>query len=487
MRSLLGKTVVIMGMVAILAYGCGSDDDDDGGTTTPTPEASLSGTLSQTYVKGATIFADKIVAGTTLGNYTQDDDEVDTTSDDDGQFDLDIPEGYNDYVLVSIGGMIEDASGNSIPARPMLAPAGARNITPVTSLAALNPDLVTQIGEDYDADIANPSGVSGEILQLAKTAEAILDLLSDEDNQVVDDTTDKFAIFQHVANAFSNNIDLSDDSAVKAAAVTAVDNILDDEEIVPANMFADADSEQVILDSFSQTVEAITTAIDESANLTTESDILDEYEAAVNSGVDSVSEEFNTVSTKLTAIQFLDSTNDVLDQIEDIGMGFTGTKTLTNAKADQTSKIVFSLSGQNDYDAVSSYFGASISVKIKDNSTLREATVECATVDVIVAADSTITIRISEGAQLEIKGKNAAGEEVLAELNNTDATGSFSDIVSANGQSMIFNFDALSAKINAELGTDSDLFEISRNGDHFIQIKADGVRFAPFAARIIVE
>lgn len=483
MQFLLRKTVVVLGMIAILTYGCSSDS---GGTPTPTPTpaASLSGTLSQTYVTGATIFADKIVDGTTLGNYTKDNDEVNTTSDDSGQFDLYIPAGYNDYVLVSIGGLVEDASGNSVPARPMLAPAGARNITPVTTLAALNPNLANQIGENYDADIANPSGVSGQILQLAKIAEAILDLLSDEDNQVVTDMTDKFAVLQHVADAF-DNIDLSDDSGVNAAAATAVDNILDNEEIVPANMFADANAKQAISGSFSQTIETITAAIDESADSATESDILDEYEAAVDSGVGDVSTGFKTISTRLTAIQFLDSNNGVLDQIQNTG--FTGTKTLTGTMADQTSKIAFGLSGSNDYATVTSYLGASLPVTINDANTLRKATVECTGVDIIVAADGEMTISISGTAQLEIDGTNAAGEQVLAELDNTDETGAIGDIVSTNGQSVIFDLDALSAKIEAELGSDSDLFEIGRTGDFVISINANGAPFAPFAGEIIVQ
>ncbi len=476
MQFLLRKAVVAMAMIAILTFGCSSDRD-----RTPTPAASLSGTLSQTYVKGATIFADKIVDGTTLGNYTKDSNEVDTISDDGGQFDLYVPAGYDDYVLVSLGGLVEDASGNSVPARPMLAPAGARNITPVTTLAALNPDLATQIGEDYDADIANPSGVSGKILQLAKTAEAILDLLCDEDNQVVTDMTHKFAVLQHVADAF-DNIDLSDDSAVNAAGATAVNNILDDEEIVPADTFADANAKQAIADSFSQTIETITTAIDESADSAKESDILDDCEAAVDSGVDDVHTGFKTVSTKLTAIQFLDSNNSVLDQIQIAG--FTGTKTLSGTLADQTSKIAFGLFGNNDYAADTSYPGASISVTINDANSLRKATVECTNVDIIVTADGRITITISDTAQLEINGTNTAGEQVLVALDNN---GSIGYIVSANDQSAIIDFDALSAKIEAVLGSGSDLFEIARIGDYVISIKADGVPFAPFAGEIIVE
>jgi hypothetical protein len=486
MQFKLEKTFVIMGAIAVLAYGCGGGGDDDGvtPTPTPTPAASLSGTLSQTYVKGATIIADKIVAGTTLGNYLLDTGEVSTTSDDNGQFALEVPAGYNGYVLFSKGGMLVNAAGNSVPARPMLAPAGARNITPVTTLAALNPDLVSQMGAQYDADIANAAGVSGEVLQLAKIAEAILDLLSADDNQVVTDMADKFAVLQHVADDF-DGVDLSDDSAVNAATATAVGNILDDEAIVPASMFADTDSKQAIADSFSQTIQTITAAIDQSAETVMESDVQAECESAVESGVGEVSTKFKTVSTQITVIQFLDSDNVILDQIQTAG--FTGTKNLTATVANQISKIAFGLTGNNDFAAASSYLGVSIPVTIIDANSQRKATVACTNVDVTVAADGTITITTSDETQLEINGTNSAGEQVVAKMDNIDATDAISDIVSPNGQSIIFDFDALSAKIEAELGSDSDLYEIGSIGDYTISITAEGEPLASFTGKLAVE
>lgn len=479
MQFKLKKTLVVMGTLAFLAYGCGGGGDDGvTPTPTPTPPASLSGTLSQTYVTGATIIADKIVDGTTLGNYLLDTGEVSTTSDDQGHFDLEIPTGYNDYVLFSKGGTFLNAAGDPVPARPMLAPAGARNITPVTTLAALNPDLVTQIGAQYDADIADAAGVSGEVLQLAKIAEAILDLLSDGDNQVVTDMADKFALLQHVADGF-DSVDLGDDSAVNAAAATAVGNILDDEAIVPTSMFADAGSKQAIADSFSQTIQTITTAIDQTAETVMESDVQAECESAVESGVGEVSAEFKTVSTKISVINFMDSGSVVLDQIQTTG--FTGTKTMTATVANQISKVAFGLSGNNDFATVSSYLGVSIAVTINDADSLRNATYACTNVDVSVAADGTITITTSDDSQLVINGMNAAGVQVSAVMNN------IGDIVSVNGQSIIFDYDALSAKIEAELGSDSDLFDISVVGDYTISLNADGVPFAPFALELVVQ
>ena len=480
MQFKLKRTLVVMGTLAALAYGCGGGggDDDVTPTPTPTPPASLSGTLSQTYVTGATIIADKIVDGTTLGNYLLDTGEVSTTSDDDGQFELDIPEGYNDYVLFSQGGTILNAAGDPVPAQPMLAPAGARNITPVTTLAALNPDLVSQIGEQYDADIANVAGVSGEVLQLAKIAEAILDMLSADDNQVVTDLAGKFAVLQHVADGF-DSVDLSDDSAVNAAAATAVGNILDDEAIVPTSMFADADAKQAITDSFSQTIQTITTAIDQTAETVVESDVQAEVESAVESGVGEVSTKFKTVSTKITVIQFLDSNNFVLDQIQ--MAGFTGTKTLAGTVANQISKVAFGFSGNNDYDAASSYLGVSIATTINDAGSLRNATYECTNLDVSVAADGAIAITTGDAPQLVINGINSLGEQVLAEFNNPG------DITTVNGQSIIFDYDALSARIEDELGSDSDLFDITRRGDYTISINADGVPLAPVALKLVVQ
>ena len=77
MQRILKKSFIVIETIALLAYGCGSDSTPP---ATETPAVSLSGKLSQTYVNGATIFADKIIDGTTLGNYTQDTNEVSTTA-----------------------------------------------------------------------------------------------------------------------------------------------------------------------------------------------------------------------------------------------------------------------------------------------------------------------------------------------------------------------------------------------------------------------
>ena len=68
----------------------------------------------------------------------------------------------------------------------MLAPRGAKNVTPLTTVVALNNELAAKIGqsllssssqsysESYDVDIAKSGGTFGEHLQLAKGIETFM-------------------------------------------------------------------------------------------------------------------------------------------------------------------------------------------------------------------------------------------------------------------------------------------------------------------------
>jgi hypothetical protein len=95
------------------------------------PATPPSGKLAQGPVSGATIFADRIGGGT---RFVWDIDEVKAPSDASGNYRLPTVPTYN-YVLVSKGGT-DTLTG--LPAIQMLAPAGSINITPLTTLIALD-------------------------------------------------------------------------------------------------------------------------------------------------------------------------------------------------------------------------------------------------------------------------------------------------------------------------------------------------------------
>lgn len=171
------KLVQGMCLVALTAAasGCGSD-------RTPAP-AGQSGKLVQGPVLGATVFADNATSGV---RFTKDTGEVFATTDSQtGDFTLPSVPGYS-YVLVSKGGT-DKITGQ--PAIQMIAPAGSANITPLTTLVALDGtgtvkaklEALLPAGAKFDADIS--SNVSPAALLVAKSVELMVQTMSDAISQ----------------------------------------------------------------------------------------------------------------------------------------------------------------------------------------------------------------------------------------------------------------------------------------------------------------
>lgn len=150
--------------VSTLMYGCGSGSS--GSTTGP------SGKLTQGPVLGASVFADNVSAGS---RFNLDSGEIATTSSmTTGDFVLPSEPTYN-YILVSKGGT-DKLTGQA--AIQMVAPAGSANITPITTLVALDTtgdvkaklEALMPAGTSFDADISTTA--SPAILLLAKSIES---------------------------------------------------------------------------------------------------------------------------------------------------------------------------------------------------------------------------------------------------------------------------------------------------------------------------
>jgi len=136
-------------------------------------------------VSGARIFADRVEAGV---RFVEDGGEIATTTLADGSYTLPTLPSYN-YIIVSKGG-IDTLTG--MEAIQMLAPAGSKNITPLTTLVALdasNPKLdatkgviaklnaLLPAGVGYDTNISENS--SQAALLLVKSIETATKSLTD--------------------------------------------------------------------------------------------------------------------------------------------------------------------------------------------------------------------------------------------------------------------------------------------------------------------
>lgn len=154
-----------------LLHGCGS------GGSGSSPSAP-SGRLVQGPVVNATVFADNVGGG---ARFVLDAGEVNTATDSvTGDFVLPATPGYN-YILVSKGGT-DRLTGQA--AMQMIAPAGASNITPLTTLVALDTSgtvkaklqALMPTGASYDADISTTA--SQAVLLVAKSVETMVQTMT---------------------------------------------------------------------------------------------------------------------------------------------------------------------------------------------------------------------------------------------------------------------------------------------------------------------
>lgn len=139
-------------MTLLVTLGCWGEkmpDSSGGGGG-----SAISGKVIQGPVAGATVFADRIVANG-LGDMTMDSTEAatQTTTDANGNYTLPVTPAYT-YVVVSKGGV---DSLSKEPAGLMLAPAGAQNVSSLTTMVALDTTgtvkaKIEALGGTYDAN-----------------------------------------------------------------------------------------------------------------------------------------------------------------------------------------------------------------------------------------------------------------------------------------------------------------------------------------------
>jgi hypothetical protein len=188
--------------------------------------AQVSGKVVQSYVNGATVFIDFD------SDLVQDTNETAVTTGVDGSYTLSYENSLNpSFQLVSFGGTKVDASGNTEPASLMLSPKGASNISLLTTLVALDSNLAAKLGTNYSADLASSSGVSAQLLRLAKVVESYAQVFSTSNSPYFAQRQDQQDALKLLANQL--NTQFATSSALlgatalelQSAVVTTITNV----------------------------------------------------------------------------------------------------------------------------------------------------------------------------------------------------------------------------------------------------------------------
>ncbi len=462
--------VTIIGMLSLAVMGCPGGGSSSSSNNTVTPAATLSGAVAKGYVEGARVIADKVPTGQTIGNlqFDRTEGEVFDISTSLGDYVVEVPENYGEFVLFSLGGT--DNSTNQ-PAPPMMAPSDAGNITPVTTLVSLNSSLKEKIGAArYDQDIAADTGADGDVLALAMTVKTSLESLTA--NVALTDTQ-KMNIAKAMADEFNDVDDLKDVTKIASATNAAVQKVVADETIF--------DPEVIVMDK-EDAAEAIQTAVTnivstiDMNNKVVEQNIIDDVQDEIEATKTAVDNTITSiVRIKLNIVSLKDAGNNTITLIDGNKQSITGMgptvyyAELTPAKANAVNTITYSLTGENTYPT-KSYTGAQLILDINDTLTLREATVTVSGVTLTVANGGAVTVAFSANTTLKVEGTTGAGETVSATFTNTTVQGD-ANIVTVANNSVTLNLAALDDKIEASTDDDVEpLFDISRTGKFKVNI-----------------
>ena len=247
---------------------CGFFDDPTTSSVSCDPNCSstvtektvtLEGKLAQSYVKHAQVWADKLVGGE--GDLKWQNGESLAVSSSGGGYQLTGITG--NFQVVTFGGKKQDSAGNWIDAIPMMAPAPeagqtTTNVTPLTTLVAFEPALKQKLAAygDWNADIASPSGVSGNLLRIAKTVETLSSTISGGDSPLITDFNANLKSLGFLATQLNSSSDLADDTGLKTAASSALTSIVSNSALVQSPPTAARRAE--LVGSLEQAVQGIT-------------------------------------------------------------------------------------------------------------------------------------------------------------------------------------------------------------------------------------
>ena len=259
----------------VAALDCGSDC----GTTViqkTEPTITVGGKLAQNYVKGARVWADKLVNGE--GDLKWQNGESLAVSSSDGGYQLTGITG--DFQVVTYGGEKQDSTGNWIDAIPMVAPAPeagqtTTNVTPLTTLVAFEPALKQKLAAygDWNADIASPNGVSSNLLRIAKTVETLSSTISGGDSPLITDFNANLKSLGVLATQLNaTGGDFASDTVLKASASNALTTIVADTALVQNTPTAAKKSQ--LTNSLEQAVQGITGAISATNEVVLEDSVL---------------------------------------------------------------------------------------------------------------------------------------------------------------------------------------------------------------------
>ena len=497
-----GKRLLLVAVISALT-ACGSGGGANEGGDEGTAEF-VSGYVEQGPVQGATVIADKLVSG--AGNGVYDYGEVTTETGADGKFEFaegEIGENYGDYVIISYGGT-DTITGKR--AMPMMAPKGAKNITPLTTIVALAPadeqeELKAQLTElagtggswDDQPSTGKPAGFVKLTKVVENTVAAATAIASAAEADDLDEESDQaqLTILTKVAEKISDTS--QGDNAVKkfneeqtsfaeTVAAGAADAIGEIEGVE-----VEADDFKAVI---TKVVEKVEDAVDSAVTANGEgSGEIDEADLAgylfSSEGASEGSEEIDIIGDAKEAAKEDGVDIDVIVQVAKFSLKsaqILDAAGEATTDATEAAKIKMTFSAYNNYKngetAIDkTYSNATIAFGVKDSTSSREVeftlTGVGVTIKPAVEGSSALVLNL-DSASLSVSATDKDGNEVSTAQPISGPFDIFDSNYSEN--SLTLDISKLQSELSAKLSGEVATYfgSLSKPGKYEVTISGSG-------------
>ncbi len=464
-RSIL-TGVFLIGLSTLL-YGCGGGG---GGAPAPSNVSINGGKVIDGYLSGAFVFADY------NGNKKFDSNEQHTTTNSKGIIgEITVPVKYKDANLIATGGT-DIATG--LPYYGILmAKAGSKNITPLTTLVVANPafaDKLKSVGIDPGADyISTPNSSAAGIAQAIGATLSVIGKATK-----VNDPDKLDSVIKNIADSLTgNSVDLTNTSSFASAVATGAVNAID--ELKKSN----PDITDVDTSSFEDTINKLAAAVKDAGGNTSE----------VKTATDDAD---SSAASAITAFAITPTNLVFAGQEAAITNGSFSLPDVTTGEVDLSKELEIGVSTNSS--AFSSWTGktysdVSLTVVVTDSNSKRRATVRLYPINIVVDGSGAISsITVPADAELAVSGTDSKGNPVspvviVNKKANSTMDGTIGTSCSTLSNCFSFNLGVVENKIQAQVTPNNPLYQIGSVGNYTLTIRVEGLPMDVITGNIIVQ
>ncbi|RUM90907.1 MAG: hypothetical protein DSZ26_01730 [Thermovibrio sp.] len=459
----LMKLGLIVSISASLV-GCGGGG---GGGNAPSTVTKSGGKAIDGYLKGATVFAD------CNGNKKFDSNEpvAPGPTDENGDFKpFSVPASCGNANLIAMGG-VDIATGKPFNGI-LMAPPGSKNITPLTTLVAVNPSLKSKLEEKLgnqtiDVDYVSEK-VPGDIIEIASAVATAVNVASSIAPEKTEAAT---KVVEKIAEKLSNVTDLGNDTSLTDAIASATTEAI--EEIANETEDIQSINATAIEQSLKQAIQSITNTTPDNETVS-----FSDVNSTITQALESATTE---VASHVKATKYIPSSIEISGKEASVSNNefslYVPLQDLENNK-----KVEISFYTENPSSGTRSY-NATMTVNVSDEESKRTATLVLSPVSIEIENGTLKSITVPEGAKLKVTGTDSSGSPispVVLENEQADSTfdgtiGICSRMPSAGG-CFYYDLAVVENKIQNEVPQNHPLYEITnKKGKFDVTISFDGI------------